>query len=158
VVPKLLEQYKPHIVILAGLAADRNYFAVEKGADRDGYHQIPDEERKVFTKAEAKKAWGKSPDRLDSSIDLDDVLARWKRLKMSANLRVSDDVGNYVCGFAYYLSLEKFWKSADSRPVVFIHVPPLPSKKDVEEGVEATIALVQAVVASRTEATTPIRS
>ena len=139
VVPKLLEQYKPHVVILVGLAADRNYFAVEKGADRDGYHQIPDEERKVFTKADAKKKpRGKSPNRLDSSIDLDDVLTRWKRLKKSADLRVSDDVGNYVCGYTYYLSLEKFWKSADSRPVVFCHVPPLPSKKDVEEGVRGS--------------------
>jgi pyroglutamyl-peptidase len=96
VVPKLLEQHKPNVVIHVGLDADRSYFAIEKGADRDGYHQVPDEARKVFTKAEGKKAWGKSPDRLDSSIAIDDAVSRWRRLKKGADLRVSDDVGNYV--------------------------------------------------------------
>jgi pyroglutamyl-peptidase len=149
VVPKLLERHKPDIIIHVGLAADRGYFAIEKGADRDGYHQIPDEARKVFTKAQGKKAWGKSPDRLDSSIDLDDVLLRWKRgFKNGPDLRVSDDVGNYVCGFAYYLSLEKFWRLGASRPVLFFHVPPLSSKKDIEDGIKITIALIQAVVGS----------
>ncbi|CZR67944.1 uncharacterized protein PAC_17843 [Phialocephala subalpina] len=53
-VPKLLEKHNPDIVIHIGLAVDRNYFAIEKGADRDGYHQFPDEARKVFTRAESK--------------------------------------------------------------------------------------------------------
>jgi pyroglutamyl-peptidase len=96
VVPKLLEKHKPNVIIHVGLDADRGYFAIEKGADRDGYHQIPDEARTVFTKAEAKKAWPKSPDRLDSSIDLYDVLMRWKTLKKVADLRVTDDVGKYL--------------------------------------------------------------
>jgi pyroglutamyl-peptidase len=131
------------MVVHVGLDADRSYFAIEMGADRDGYHQVPDEARKVFWKM----ARGKSPDRLDSSIGIDDVVSRRRRLKKGADLRVGDDVGDYVCGFAYYLTLEKFWKAGASRPVLFFHVPP-PSKRDIEEGVEIAIALIQAVVGS----------
>jgi pyroglutamyl-peptidase len=135
-------------VIHVGLAADRGYFAIERGAARDGYDQYPDEARRVFTRAESKAAWGKSPERLESSIDIEDVVKRWKKLRQGVDVRASDDVGNYLCGFSYYLSLERFWKAGGERPVFFFHVPPLSSQKDVEEGVETTIALIQAVVAS----------
>ena len=46
------------------------------------------------------------------------------------------------------ISLEHFWKAGDSRPVLIFHVPLLSSKRDIEEGVEITIAPIQAVVGS----------
>lgn len=149
VTPQLLEHNKPEIVLHVGLAVERTYFAIEKGAERDGYHQYPDVDRKVFNKAETKKAWGKSPSRMDSSVDLDKVLIKWRAVVgKGADLRTSDDVGNYVCGFVYYTSMEHFWKKGEDTPVVFMHVPPLPEKRDISRGVDITIGLIQALAES----------
>lgn len=146
-VPKLLEQTKPDIVIHIGLAVERDYFAIERGSNRDGYHQYPDEARKVFNKAENKKAWGKSPTRLDSWLDFDDILAKWRgQAGKGIDLRISDDVGSYVCGFVYYASLEYSWKKGGrDMPVVFMHVPSLPGKEDIAKGEKVTLALIRAI-------------
>jgi pyroglutamyl-peptidase len=101
----------------------------------------------VFTKAEIKQAWGKSPARLDSLLDFDAVIAGWKaRAGKGVDVRVSDDVGNYVCGFAYYLSLAQAIHTEGERRVVFLHVPPLKGEREIEKGVEVTIALIKAIV------------
>ena len=148
-VPKLLEQNAPDIVIHIGLAAERDYFAIEKSAERDGYSQIPDMARRVFTKAETKAKWGKSPETLQTALDIKRVLAGWKtRVKGAADVRVSDDVGTYVCGFVYYLSLEWFQKQRKPAHVLFLHVPLLPSVKDIDLGVKVTTDLITAVVES----------
>lgn len=55
----------------------------------------------------------------------------------------SDDVGNYVCGFGYYNSLEYFWKNGVQTPVLFMHAPPLSEEGDVEKGVKVTLGLVK---------------
>jgi pyroglutamyl-peptidase len=146
-VPKLLEETKPDFVIHLGLAVDRDYFAIERGSDRDGYHQYPDEKRKVFNKAENKKLWGKSPDRLESSLDLDDLLGNWRaQAGKGVDLRISNDVGSYVCGFVYYASLEYFWKKGGGNmPAVFLHVPSLSGKEDIAKGEKATLALIRAI-------------
>jgi pyroglutamyl-peptidase len=149
-ITKLLEEFKPDIVIHIGLAVDRNYFAIERGATRDGYHQYPDVARKVFNKAENRKTWGKSPERLNSSLDLDDILVKWQtQAGKGSDLRISDDVGTYICGFVYYTSLEYLWKKGGwEMPVVFMHVPSLPKKDDIEKGTKITIALVKGIAES----------
>lgn len=161
-VPKLLEKHNPDIVIHIGLAVDRDYFAIEKGAERDGYHQFPDEARKVFTRAETKAKWGKSPARLDSSFDIEEVVGKWKSHVHSGvgkrkakdkifELRVSDDVGCYVCGFVYYASLEYYWKrdgSQGKRRVLFLHIPKLDGEEEIRKGKEITVSLIKAVVES----------
>jgi len=139
-------------VIHVGLDATRTCFNLEVGAFRDGYHEIPDVSRKVFTKAETKKEWGKSPARLDSSLDVDDLVKRASSQlgKIPVELQVSDDVGNFVCGFIYYTSLEHFSrKNKDAeRPVLFLHVPELKGSKDIEIGEKVTIALIKAIAES----------
>jgi pyroglutamyl-peptidase len=148
-IPKLVEQHHPDIAILMGLAAERNYFAVEKSAFRDGYHQIPDEDRKVVTKAESKKLWGRSPESLETSLDIDDLVSRWKmKVKSCADVRASDDVGIYACGFAYYHTLERCRKEHRAQNVLFFHVPPLKTEKEVENGVKVTLALMQSIAES----------
>jgi pyroglutamyl-peptidase len=148
------------VVIHIGLAFDRSYFAIEKGAPRDGYHAIPDEDRKVFTKAENKKLWGKSPERLDPGFNFEKALEGWKKAVSGGvkgkgkgkgkgreeDLRVSDDVGVYICGFVYYLSLERLRESKKRSLVVFLHVPPLEGREEVERGVQIVIGLVKALV------------
>ena len=118
----------------------------------------------MFIKAEGKKIWGKSPARLDSSIDCEDVLIRWrgnidkkrgkgkgrgkKEKEKEVDLRISGDVGNYVCGFAYYTSLEWFWGKERERKVLFLHIPGLEGEEEVQKGREVVEALIGAVVES----------
>jgi pyrrolidone-carboxylate peptidase len=52
----LLEEHKPDVVVHIGLAVERTHFAIEKAAERDGYNQYLDNDRKVFNKSEIKKA------------------------------------------------------------------------------------------------------
>jgi pyroglutamyl-peptidase len=140
-------------VIHIGLAVDRNFFAIERGAGRDSYHQYPDVARKLFNKAENKKTGGKSPERLNSPLDLDATLVKWQaQAGKGLDLRMSDDVGTYVCGFVYYTSLECFWKKGEEgegeMPVVFMHAPSLPEKDDVEKGTKVNIALIKGIAES----------
>jgi len=155
-VPKLLEEHKPDITLHIGLDEGRTFFGIERGAPRDGYHQNLDLERKVFTKGEGKALWGKNPERLETTLDLDDVVVRWKNSKglkelgkgKKVEVKVSDDVGDFVCGFIYYASLEKMGREQDRRDVVFLHVPPLKGKGDVEMGVKVIEELIKALGAS----------
>lgn len=150
-VPAVVEEHNPDVIIHVGLAVDRAYFAIEAGADRDGYHDIPDEERRVFTRLEIKEMWGKSPARLNSTMNMDEVVRSWKRIVgKDVDVRQSDDVGNYVCGFLYYLSLEQMWKSGKMARVVFLHVPPLKTERELQRGSEIVLGLVKAIVESGT--------
>ncbi|KAL9115018.1 MAG: hypothetical protein Q9227_001262 [Pyrenula ochraceoflavens] len=175
-IPALLTEHRPDLVLHMGLDADRNAYSVETGADRDGYHQVPDMDRRVFTRAEGKAAWGKLPERMETTVDLEDVLGRWRRKWLGNSgekggaggkkkggkpqqqqqvsmpeIARSDDVGNYICGFIYYLSLAWYASegySGGKRPVVFFHVPWLESEEELERGKETTVMLIKAMVES----------
>lgn len=70
--------------------------------------------------------------------------------KGQVDVRVSDDVGDFVCGFIYYESLELLERTSKGakRDVVFLHVPPLKNKGDIERGVEVVGELVKALAAT----------
>jgi pyroglutamyl-peptidase len=150
-IPRQLEETKPDIVLHIGLDVERTFFGIERGAARDGYDQYPDVQRKVFTRAETKRVWEKSPARLDSSLDLERVLKKWRAgVGKGVDVRCSDDVGSFVCGFLYYTSLHWFWKKdKDTMPVVFLHVPLLQSAEAMNAGTAAVIALIRALAESR---------
>ncbi|KAH9884076.1 hypothetical protein F4778DRAFT_574834 [Xylariomycetidae sp. FL2044] len=174
--PRLIREHGPDIVLHVGLAADRDYFAVERSAARDGYHQVPDVDRRVLTKAESRALWGgsgsgsgkkqKSPEVLQTSLDLPAVVEAWRsRLRradggaaakgkkgakapIEVDMRLSDDVGNYVCGLVYYASLAELAQRGgpSAGSAVFLHVPPLPTGEDVERGRVVLVALIEALV------------
>jgi pyroglutamyl-peptidase len=75
---ELIAIHAPDIVVHIGLAHDRTYFAVEKGAKKEGYNDVPDETRRVFTRGENKTAFGKEAARLDSTLDLAAATAAWQ--------------------------------------------------------------------------------
>lgn len=57
-----------------------------------------------------------------------------------------------MCGFIYYNSLAHFYQQKDDeRPVMFLHVPNLPEKEDIDQGREVACALIRALVDSRKE-------
>lgn len=152
-----------------GLAVDRDYFAVEQSAPREGYHDIPDIDRKVITRVENKKLFGKAPSELNTSLDLESAVPAWqaacarisfptkgegqgkgggksKQEKIRVDVRLSDDVGTYVCGLIYFSSLVEMQKQTGSRDVVFFHVPQLNGKSEIDVGIEVTKELVVALV------------
>jgi hypothetical protein len=146
-------------------------FKIERSALREGYHDIPDIERRVFTRAENKKTFGRSSPSLGTTLDIDAAAEVWREACSSLSLpnasaaqggvkakgkgksqqaidvRVSDDVGSYVCGFNYYSSLLEMQKRTNKRDVVFFHVPDLKTDEEIQVGVEATEELIRALVA-----------
>ncbi|KAK8017917.1 hypothetical protein PG991_007107 [Apiospora marii] len=179
VVPKLIAEHDPDIIVHMGLAVERDYFAVEQTAPKEGYHEIPDIARRVVTRAENKARFGKSAGSLATDIPLEQAVELWKdsvaqaRLRLPSStpasgagkaqvsgkkgakgskeeqndvdVRLSDDVGTYVCGFMYYLSLLEMEKKGKRRNSVFFHVPPLGTEDELNIGVKVTEHLVQAL-------------
>ncbi|KAJ4350037.1 uncharacterized protein N0V89_008658 [Didymosphaeria variabile] len=169
----LISQHSPHIVLHIGLAFDRDYFAVEQSALREGYHEFPDIDRKVITRVENKKLFGKGPASLATSLDLESAVDAWqtacarlwlprkgegaaqgkgkgggkgKQEGKKVDVRLSDDVGTYVCGLIYYSSLAEMQKRIGTRDVVFMHIPLLKGEGEEGIGAEVTKELVVALV------------
>ena len=69
-----------------------------------------------------------------------------KRLGADMDVRLSDDVGNYVCGFVYYTSLTELAKRGDGqRAATFLHIPLLKTEEDIEKGERVVLALIGAL-------------
>jgi pyroglutamyl-peptidase len=145
---------------------DRDYFAVEQSAPKEGYHNVPGQDRRVFTRAENKKIFGKSPSSLTTSLDLETAVSVWQnacsqiaskgkgrgkgkergKMEKAVDVRLSDDVGTFVCGFIYYVSLLEMQKRSGRRDVVFLHVPRLEGEEQVGLGTQVVKALIEALV------------
>lgn len=73
-------------------------------------------------------------------------MSRWKKEAGKTDVRGSDDVGAFVCGFVFYLSMEHFRKRSDGETkVLFLHVPFLRGKEEFEIGKAVTVGLIKAV-------------
>ncbi|KAF2020143.1 peptidase C15, pyroglutamyl peptidase I-like protein [Aaosphaeria arxii CBS 175.79] len=80
--PACIERTDPDIIVLLGLdeTSPPGVFKIEIGADRDGYHQILDSHREVFTKRDGKRVFGgggavaKGEERLETRFDVDGVV------------------------------------------------------------------------------------
>ncbi|CAH0022555.1 unnamed protein product, partial [Clonostachys rhizophaga] len=75
---------------------------LEQSAFRDGYHEYPDEERKVISKLDVKRLWGKkSAENISSSFDLESVVELWKRnLRSRSGNKAKDSQMMWVLGYA----------------------------------------------------------
>jgi pyroglutamyl-peptidase len=167
----LIEQHQPDLVVHMGLDVDSGpgVFKIERSALKEGYHDIPDVDRKVLTRAENKKTFAKSPASLVTTLDIDAAAAMWQagcsslclpnasepskvkgkgkhESRQAVDVRLSDDVGTYVCGFQYYVSMLETQKRSGRRDVVFLHVPKLEGDTQVNVGVKVAEELVKALV------------
>lgn len=170
-VTHLIETHTPDLVVHMGLDVDSGpgVFKVERSAPREGYHQYPDIRRRVFTRAENRTAFAKSPVSLSTTIGLDAAEAVWQSgcasfvlaantdphqhakkskqpQKQTVHVKLSDEVGNYVCGFCYYVALLHLQMFTGHRHAVFIHVPRLDTEADLALGVKVTQEVVRALV------------
>ncbi|RYP59124.1 hypothetical protein DL769_008672 [Monosporascus sp. CRB-8-3] len=201
-VPQLYAEDDYDIVLHTGLAAGREYFAVEQSSSQSrlagyGYQTTPDVDGEVFSVAEQEAAWAGEPLSLETDLDLIRVVELWKnktshitfppfgnddaqdpgtvvtkpwrraraggpvevKLKndfdyasaledaVTDDVRWSDAVGFYLCGFIYYTGLVERSKTV-ARDVVFMHVPYLNTEDQYATGVEVTIELINSLVES----------
>ncbi|KAK7540620.1 uncharacterized protein J3D65DRAFT_615892 [Phyllosticta citribraziliensis] len=165
IVPTILSARTPDLVLHLGLAAGRNYFALERSSVRIGYGRNKDVLGQRWTDVDSDRQWpshlkaftegdGKLcsyPDRLATSLPFEDIWRRWRSLCADiegvgdgtssatyvttistpphqtgvpipppagaatsrpwnrVEVRPSDDVGSFLCGFIYWTTLAWFW-------------------------------------------------
>ncbi|KAF2018003.1 peptidase C15, pyroglutamyl peptidase I-like protein [Aaosphaeria arxii CBS 175.79] len=87
------------------------------------------------------------------SDELPDMLANFTTQGQSVTtqddeVKWSDAVGTYLCGFIYYASMAEMGKrnTGEQRNVAFLHVPSLDTEEQIKVGVDVTVALIQALV------------
>ncbi|KAG9037816.1 hypothetical protein FRB95_004103 [Tulasnella sp. JGI-2019a] len=152
ITPKLHAQHYD-IMLHMGLAAGRSYFTLERLAYRGRFGERPDVDGAFFPPEDARRMWNSLPTTLRPTFHCNDVWRRWRGLLVDSTLdvRPSDDPGNYLCGFIYYSSLAYLLLKEEKaeRPIMFMHVPDLPTESDVERGVDVAVALIRALVESR---------
>jgi pyrrolidone-carboxylate peptidase len=175
-----------------GVAAGRQYFAVEQTSSKNGYEFTRDVDGQVFTVDEQTAAWGNESTPLSTDLDLPAVVKGWQdhtsaikwpielnsadpvnRVQPQAvevklldsvmdsqvvppkkddpspqDVRWSDEVGSFLCGFIYYTDLVEMGRNGKNkkRDVAFMHVPSLDTEDQLKMGVEVTLALVQSLV------------
>jgi pyroglutamyl-peptidase len=126
---------------------------MERQSPREPYWEKKDVRGEVFSREQTSKVWpaSKYPAILKSTFDTEDVWRRWRdNVSDSLDVRPSDDPGNYLCGFIYYCSMAWYWgKQSKERPVMFLHVPDLPTEEQVDGGREVAVGLIRALVESR---------
>lgn len=78
-----------------------------------------------------------------------EFLNTWQTLApASADIRISEDAGRYLCEFIFYTSLSLALQEGRDRSVAFFHVPSSCRDEDIETGREVAIALIKALVDS----------
>ncbi|KAI9838570.1 MAG: hypothetical protein M1819_004882 [Sarea resinae] len=153
-VPELSAEYPDvDIVLHLGVAELRKYFAIERGARRDGYVKL-DVDGKTPSAADT-SSWVREryPEFLRPDVDIDDVWRRWLSVTPDADLRPSPDAGDYLCGFLLYSSLAHAWAQGAREDNTggkrfFLHVPGGTEKEDIEKGRTVTMNLIRALAAS----------
>lgn len=156
---------RPDLVVHMGIAATRSYFSVETQAHRDSYHMSDINGRAGYEDGE--RIWREldlppvlqpgravSPSAPGSSKQLvnphppdEALLATWKTLVApGTDVRISQDAGRYLCEFIFYTSMAQAFRQGHDRNVVFFHVPAACTYEAVQEGKDAAIALIKALV------------
>ncbi|KAL2810840.1 hypothetical protein BJX63DRAFT_303168 [Aspergillus granulosus] len=176
IIPAIMKDYvqthgrQPDIVIHMGIAATRNYYSIETKAHRDAYHMPDNLGRAGYEDGE--KLWRElglphvlkagpaaepvaQLDLISSGASLNShppdavFLKAWQALgPSSADMRISEDAGRYLCEFIFYTSLSLALQEGRDRNVVFFHVPSSCRDHDIETGRDVAIALIKALVTS----------
>lgn len=150
---KPLPHGKIDIMIHIGMAGPRMFYQLERRGHRDGY-RMADVDGKILEDTRKPRhgfdwIWNGVPAELETALNLDDVLRRWKdNTPDDMDLRISEDAGHYLCDFIYFSSLAQMYKADERRRVVFLHVPSDASDKAVNQGRELVVQLIRSIVES----------
>ncbi|KAE8392133.1 hypothetical protein ETB97_011766 [Aspergillus alliaceus] len=170
-VPTILEDYakshggrRPDIILHIGIAATRSYYSIETQAHRDSYHLSDVKGRIGYEDGE--KLWrelqlppvlqaGRAADPtgvpqpyLHPKPPNEDFLSMWQSFVPSADIRISEDAGRYLCEFILYTSLAQALQQGQHRNVVFLHVPGSCNDEDIEKGTGVAVGLIKALATS----------
>ncbi|GBF65157.1 pyroglutamyl-peptidase [Trichophyton mentagrophytes] len=172
--PRIIEEFRvahsghpPHLVIHIGMAATRQYYAVETVAHREGYKHtdvdgqfgipfeasLPERLQPGVSTPSDPASTSESTDKVKvvpSPLDTG-FLQTWRKslpAGRSIDVRLSHDAGHYLCEYIYYTSLSMAWEENRPRAALFLHVPGWTDKASVEMGVEVVVGLVRAMVES----------
>jgi pyrrolidone-carboxylate peptidase len=158
---------RPDLIVHMGIAATREHFAVETQAHRDHY-RISDVDGKVgyedgervwrahglpelLKPGPAEESDGKLfHSSLPSSPKVvpypanEHFLETWKSFAPeTADIRVSDDAGRYLCEFIFFTSMALAQEAGRERAIVFYHIPGRCDEKSVQTGKEVAVALIK---------------
>ena len=144
------------LLLHIGMAGPRLHYALERVGRRDGYY-LRDVDDQLLGDTAADRAdpqweWYGVPAALESDLDLDAVLQRWRDYTnkslpdgASHDLRISGDAGRYLCDFIYTSSLAHLWKQGERRRVAFLHVPAAATAERVAVGLGLVVELIRAL-------------
>lgn len=154
---------KIDLLLHIGMAGPRLHYALERVGRRDGYN-LRDVDDELLGDSPADRSdpqwpWYGVPAALESDLDLDDVLARWRHhAAPGTDLRISVDAGRYLCDFIYFSSLAHLYRQNsehggqdaryDRRRVAFLHVPAAATPERVAAGRELVIELIRSLAES----------
>jgi pyroglutamyl-peptidase len=134
-------------------------YAIETQSCRDDYNTYPDEDgrlaRDLTDLSGGENLWRdvyQAPKYLKSSVQPFGEL--WQRVQSllirepsKADVRLSSDPGNYMCGFIYYAGLVERWRHNEQKNVIFLHVRSGVEKETLQDGRAVAIAVIRAAVA-----------
>jgi hypothetical protein len=148
-----------------GMAAGRDYYALETRAHRDGYRIRDVDGRDGYLDGESR--WRREvgadgqilPDMLECGWEIEDVEHRWRselglgeerQEGEEPRIKMSVDAGRYLCDFIFYESLSLRWKEGTERAgkVCFFHMPGETDEASVQKGVMVAEAAIRSVVGS----------
>ncbi|KAF4536987.1 Pyroglutamyl peptidase type i [Lasiodiplodia theobromae] len=78
ILPELLTTHAPDLVLHIGLAAGRDFFAIERSSARLGYARNDDVDGRRWTSAESDAAWPRYPERLETGLGFAGVWEGWR--------------------------------------------------------------------------------
>jgi len=136
------------MVLHVGLHGGHTSYDIEQSSGRLGY-SMPDVDGERWSDELSEEVWpsGIFPDSLVSTFDVAEVQRRCGKNE-GFEVKASDGVGRYLCGFVYYTSLANYesMEKGGEKPVLFLHTPFCPTQEDLDKGREAVIKVVESMV------------
>jgi pyroglutamyl-peptidase len=135
-----------------------DHYTIETQSCRDNYNTYRDEDnqfaRDLCDLPGGEHLWRDTyhaPKYLKTSVQpVDKLLKETQSLLVDkscpADVRLSPDPGNFLCGFIYYAGLVERWRHKESRNVIFVHVKPAIDEDTLQEGREVAIAVIRSAV------------
>lgn len=127
-VPRILSEHAPDLWLGLGLARGRPALSIERIARNILDFPYPDADGYV---ADAEPVVPGGAEQLQSDIDVDGILARWREHRVPGY--ASEDAGGFLCNGSLYVALSTARALDLNTRVGFIHVPPAPAQVERPE-------------------------
>lgn len=141
IVPELINEYKPQLVIHVGVG-HAGALKLETMANNTGYNQ-PDINGHLPSKQSVVQYPAQEP--MCTSIPVDEIVHQACALGLA--VQPSNNAGRFLCEFIYATTMYYSEKCMHGIPCLFIHVPPLDAPYSHHELNHALLQVVELVIA-----------